>query len=61
MKNLMYFSGTVLCLTLSLVLGFHLGVRSAEGQSSTPFPFWSGNGLNFEVLSLFILKMSIVL
>lgn len=38
MKRFMYLSISILCLSLSLMIGFHFGVRSAGAQIADPSP-----------------------
>lgn len=43
MKKVMHLSISLLCLSVSLLIGFQVGVRNAEGQPSNPFSFWYDN------------------
>jgi len=50
MKNAFYLSLTLLCLSLTLLVGFHLGNRSAQAQgmgSVVGIESATGNGGNF--------------
>jgi len=38
MKHLMYLSISILCLSVSLLIGFHLGVKSAKAETVDPTP-----------------------
>lgn len=48
MKRLMYLSVSILCLSLSLLIGFHLGVRNAEAD-------WTNTGTVIGQLHGFLL------
>jgi hypothetical protein len=55
MKRFMYFSVGVLCLAIAVLIGFHMGARTAEAQSGSQmwqaFMFASGdNALHYVML-----------